>query len=29
MESIKEGFAESKIESKVYLCKPSNGVQNW
>jgi len=28
MESIKEGFAESKIESKVYLCKPSNGVQN-
>ena len=28
MEAIKEGFAESKIESKVYLCKPSNGVQN-
>ncbi|MGE5863033.1 MAG: homoserine kinase [Nitrososphaerales archaeon] len=27
MEAIKEGFAESKIESKVYLCKPSNGVQ--
>jgi homoserine kinase len=28
MEAIKEGFAESKIESKVYLCKPSNGVKN-
>jgi homoserine kinase len=27
MEAIKEGFAESKIESKVYLCKPSNGVK--
>ena len=27
MEAIKEGFAESKIESKVYLCKPSNGVE--
>jgi homoserine kinase len=28
MEAIKEGFAESKIESKVYLCKPSHGVKN-
>ena len=27
MEAIKEGCAESKIESKVYLCKPSNGVK--
>jgi homoserine kinase len=28
MEAIREGFAESKIESQVYLCKPSNGVKN-
>ncbi|MGE5822106.1 MAG: homoserine kinase, partial [Nitrososphaerota archaeon] len=28
MEAIKEGFAESKIESKVYLCKPGKGVKN-
>lgn len=28
MEAIKEGFSESKIESKVYLCQPSNGVIN-
>ena len=28
MEAIREGFAESKIESQVYLCKPSKGVKN-
>ncbi|HEX6670664.1 MAG TPA: homoserine kinase [Nitrososphaeraceae archaeon] len=28
MEAIKEGFAESNIESNVYLCKPSYGAKN-
>jgi homoserine kinase len=28
MEAIKEGFAASHIESKVYLCKPSKGARN-
>ena len=28
MEAIKEGFAESNIESNVYLCRPSNGAKN-
>jgi hypothetical protein len=28
MEAVKEGFAASHIESKVYLCKPSKGARN-
>jgi hypothetical protein len=28
MEAIKEGFADSNIESNVYLCKPSKGARN-
>ncbi|HJT84899.1 MAG TPA: homoserine kinase [Nitrososphaeraceae archaeon] len=27
IEAIKEGFAESKIQSEVYICKPSDGVK--
>jgi hypothetical protein len=28
MEAVKEGFAASNIDSKVYLCKPSKGAKN-
>jgi homoserine kinase len=27
IKAIKEGFAESKIQSEVYICKPSDGVK--
>jgi homoserine kinase len=28
MEAVKQGFAESNIESKVYVCRPSKGAKN-